>query len=362
LRFLAPDPVVVPGQPAYVAMNADTVNFVDPDGRMLAGDWQTLVRSREQRAAQRALGLAMTFAMGPVYMAGLHYSSVMGPAAIHPVMLGLGAAYLAYLSYYAVNTWRRDRLARQQAAALMGTIVVIYQGTRSDVTLQDRARLLVTHDIPAAFAQVVTAQGGPDFATVWIGHASYGPFKRVLVYMSAYATNSYAEVFGQGLVVHLQSLNDIRPDRNMTFDTQMALGSTNMLVGNFCYYTCLAYHDVQGHWDSNMRMVQCKNIWMTCRAVGRLVSGTVSSQKNSTYDRMSDGAFNAAVGYSIDRVIGEQILANLPLRDVHGLFFPGDLPDMGMTEEEWGDLVDMGGFPLEGVENAIQWAPGHQAP
>ena len=349
LRFLAPDPVVVPGQHAYVAMNRDTVNFVDPDGRMIAGDYQTIIRNREQAMAVKATGWVITFGGGAIYMGVLSYSSTMLPAIIHPALIGIGGAYFAYLVYFAAKTWLYDRAARQQALALHGAVIGIYQATRTNVTVVDRLKLLPLHDLPAAFVQVATAQGGPLYATLWTGHATYSSGWRVFVYMAAYATNSYAEVFGQALVVHLQHLNGMRPDPAMPFDTQMALGSTNMLVGNFCFYGCMAYHDARGRWDSEMKTVQCKNVWMVCRSVGRAVSGALSSEKNSTFDNVSDGVFNAAVGYSLDRVIGSQILANLPLRAVHGLFFPGDLAEPGMTEEDWDVLVGMGGFALEGA-------------
>jgi hypothetical protein len=254
-------------------------------------------------------------------MMGLHYAlSVPG---LQPVLLATGGVYFTYLLYFAVKNWRNDAAARNTALILTGTVASIYQATRHDVTLQERLKLLVGHDIPAAIAQVITAQGGPEFATLWTGHADYGPTKRVAVYMAAYATNSFSEVYGQALVAHVDSLWGLQhPD--MTLDTQMALGSTNMLVGNLCFYACMAYHDVQGRWNSDMKTVQCKNIWMRCRAGGRLISGTLRSTKNGTWDQVSDGVFNTAVGFAIDRIIGSQILANLPLRAVHGLFFPGD--------------------------------------
>jgi RHS repeat-associated protein len=350
LRFLAPDPAFVPGQPVYVAMNKDTVNFADPDGRMIAGDWQTVLREHRQDLQHRALGWGMTFIVGPIYLGLMSLPELaLAPWYIHPVGGVLGGAYVTYLAWHMLRDWR-DRTARTQGLVITGTIVAINQAGRSGVDWLDRLVFFAGYDLPSAMIQVSAAQGGPLFASPIIGYATDGKCKRVLVYVAVCATNTFAEFFANGLVIQLQHMFlplDPTLASNATFIERTAIASANPMVGNTCFYLCMAYYDVKGYYRNNMfKTVACKNVWMVCRVAGRTVKGAYLSQKNDTWDRVSEGLYGAFIGYSVDRVIGSQILANLPLSAVHGLFFQGsavpNAPTLanGMTWAEWTQVID----------------------
>jgi hypothetical protein len=339
--------VVQPGEAVYLAMKGDAVNQVDPDGRMFTANWRQAIQNRERNVPLRYAGWFATFGMGPIYMMALQYAGA-GALLTNPFALAAGGAYFAYMLYYGVNMWRTDPQARKDAFYLTSLVVGLNQ-IRGDLTVQDRLKLLALTDLPSALVQVISAQGGPLFATVWIGHASYPGWKRVAVYMTAYATNSYGEVFGQGLVVYFQELAGVR-DPTYGYGEQMGLASTNMLVGNFCFYGCMAFLDYRGKWNTPMKTVGCKNFWAGCRFAARTAVGTAHSPFNSTADRFSDGLGNAFFGLAIDRYVGQQILGNLPLKAVHGLFFPDDAP----LVEQIGLLVHQ---TSGAIGSEVSWSP-----
>jgi hypothetical protein len=249
------------------------------------------------------------------------------------------------------RSWWQDRTARIQGGVITGFIIGLNQATRKNITLEERLQTAVLYDLPSALSQVGAAQYGPVFASPFLGYEDYRGWQRAGILMVEYATNSYSEVFGNGLVVMWGHMNGMRSSPNMSFADDMALSSTNMLGGNFCYYSCLAWHQFHGRY-ANVKSAPCKNLWMVCRGGGRLIAGSVRSEKNSALDRVSDGLFNTGLGFMVDRLIGDQILGNLPMEAVTGLFFP---PRLGsavpvaptqpfvMTDADWERL------PLRGV-------------
>jgi hypothetical protein len=322
-------------------MNGDAVNHMDPDGRMMIGNWEAAIARRGQNIMQTTLGWAATFGMGSLFLMGLEYAAP-GALVESPMVVATFLNVAVWYSYFAVKTWWNDPGARKQAAILMGIVTGLFQATHGPVSVGRRAELLFESDLPSAFLMVAAAQGGPEFATLWTGRASYGPCSRIAVYMCAALTNSFAEVVGNGLTVYLQEAAGQLP-ADTSYLALTAINSINMLVGNTCFYGCMALYDARGrHLDRNFKTVQCKNVWTACRFGARLTSGTLLSQRHGT-DAVADGVGSAAIGVFVDRMVGQQILNNLPLYAVHGLFFTGeDALLTAFREETFGMLSRMG--------------------
>ena len=321
LRFLAPDPVVVPGQHAYVAMNRDTVNFVDPDGRMMAH-----VTDLRRRVDSHFYGLALAFAMTAVEVSV--YSSVpLGGAAVFvamgPVVGVVGAAYVAYLGYNLVAALRTAGL---QTGNAVFAVVLTDQMMQGQTTGVERAWNL-TYGAGLALVQVGGAKAAVAFGTPvradWRPGLGQHPAK---VYAAAYLTNTLAMQPINGAVVFLQEAAHRRANPDTTALQQMGWMTLNDAIGNACFHGCMFHRFKQDkHTNIEYRLKGCMRAWMSCRAGVRMAASVGMSAESDWDLRFSNAVPDVIFGGAVDYAVGTQLMAKLPLRAVHE-FLLGPLP------------------------------------
>jgi RHS repeat-associated protein len=332
LRFLAPDPVVVPGQPAYVAMNADTVNFVDPDGRMMA-HVSDLRRGVRGHMIGVAFGLVATATEVSLYYA-VPFEAAFLYAAAGPVVGVIGGAYVLYVAY----NWYVIPAARRPTESAMWAVVVTDQMMQGQGSGAERAWNL-TYSTALAAVQVGGGKAAVAFGTPmradWRAGVRNHPAG---VYAAAYVTNTLVMQPVNGVVVLLQEAAhrrraDIHPLQQMGWMT------LNDVVGNACFHGCMFLRDRQGlHADIAYRLKGCMRAWMTCRAMSRATAGVAMSAEEDWNLRISNAVPDVIFGGAVDYAVGTQIMAKLPLANVHTFLFGPD-PVRPAVAEQLGDAA-----------------------
>lgn len=357
LRFLAPDPVVLPGQPKYLAMNGDPVNWLDPDGRMMfqSSDFRTGV-------SRHMLGMAFSLAMTG-YTWATYASYGVALAASFPVastvVLGVtGGVVGAYGLYRFVKSVRvRGRkefweMVNAGGASVAGdTAEMLLLGQSPDLgeLLRNGTTALAVYAMQLGGGKIAVAFNTPfrsdnfDFTGP---HGRGGPGR---AYMLAYVTNTVAMQPVNGAVLLLKKAVG-RTNPTVADAQQLGWMAAHDAVGNFCYYACAAVKaatpGLLGREDP-YRMKGCLYYYMACRAVTR---GTESFWVSTGDDDMRYSATVPVMifGALVDYCVGTHLMAKVPLENWHDFLTTsevnpgcwGCLMEVGMAWQACGDFCD----------------------
>jgi RHS repeat-associated protein len=320
-RFLAPDPVVVAGQPAYLAMNGDAVNFIDPDGRMVAHSSDLNTHGVRWHVFGLTVSLAMTAAEW-----GLYAATELGAAlwAAIPAVSVTGAVYVSYL---AVNSYR-DAEARHQFRSGEMAIVLIDQIDQGPDNGWTARWLNTSFAVAKGVAKIgggklAVAYGTPFRANHLFGPAAhYSTGQTAAIYSLAWLTNTLAMQPVNGAIILLEDAVHRRPHPEMSYAEEWGWSMVNDLIGNACFYTCMFFQDISlAHVNRDHRLKGCTRVWIGCRGASRFTFDVVTAEGNIT-QRISDAILPTFIGFGADYAFGTQITAKIVLVDVHEFLFP----------------------------------------
>jgi RHS repeat-associated protein len=340
-RFLAPDPLLLPGRPAYLAMNGDAVNFVDPDGRM----WchvSDLAQSTRGHMAGLMSACAVEVIMVAVYLEVPLATAAFGVAA---GVVG-GALAIGYGGYLAYNLATSPG-SRTQTASSIGAVIFFDQFAQGQNSFEERAWNF-SYGAGVAFVQVAGGKTAVAFGTAWPARLGTPSTHVGRTYVLGYLSNTLATQPVNGAILALQEAFHRRPNAAVDPAEQLGWMGLNDAVGNACYWACLYHRHVMKFAQGNpeYRAKGCMRYYIACKGFGRTTQSVALSPHGDDWNkRISDAFPDVFFGAMTDYTVLTQMAAKVRVQDVQTfLFRPGIAPPDEVASPVDADLVS----PLPG--------------